>query len=349
MPKAKKLPSGSWRCQVYDYTDNNKRKHYKSFTASTKKEAEFLAAQFKVKRPKEITDITLEQAMNSYIEIKEGVLSPTTLMNYTKYIKKYPTSLLQTRLKSIKAIDVDSFIKALTDDYSPKYISNLMGFMRAVMKYYGIDIGTHQVPKAKPKTYIVPTDEEVRTICAYFKENDDKMYRACLLGAYGCMRRGEVLGARAEDIKDGVLHIHNNHVIGIKNGELQRIVKKTKTEKSDRYIELPQFVLEVLPEEGRLVNLTPDDLTKRFLRTRNDLGLPQFRFHDLRHYCASLMHAKGIPDVYIMEYGGWSSDRVLKQIYRNSLPDYKKKFTELQKAIFEEVSHDISHNPLQTQ
>lgn len=50
MAKAKKLPSGKWRTQVYDYTevlpDGKKKKHMRSFTADTKKESEYLASQY---------------------------------------------------------------------------------------------------------------------------------------------------------------------------------------------------------------------------------------------------------------------------------------------------------------
>ena len=53
MASAKKLPSGSWRVRVYDYTDANGKKHYESFTASTKKEAEAMAAQFAYKKDRE--------------------------------------------------------------------------------------------------------------------------------------------------------------------------------------------------------------------------------------------------------------------------------------------------------
>ncbi|MBR0090420.1 MAG: site-specific integrase, partial [Lachnospiraceae bacterium] len=51
------------------------------------------------------------------------------------------------------------------------------------------------------------------------------------------------------------------------------------------------------------------------------------RFHDLRHYSASILHAIGVPDQYIMERGGWSDDRVLKAVYRNTLDDQSKAFT----------------------
>ena len=37
MATARKLPSGSYRCQIYDYTDEKGKRHYKSFTAKTKR------------------------------------------------------------------------------------------------------------------------------------------------------------------------------------------------------------------------------------------------------------------------------------------------------------------------
>ena len=46
MPKAKKLPSGSWRCRVYSYKDADGKQHYESFTAPTKAEAEMMAAEY---------------------------------------------------------------------------------------------------------------------------------------------------------------------------------------------------------------------------------------------------------------------------------------------------------------
>ena len=49
------------------------------------------------------------------------------------------------------------------------------------------------------------------------------------------------------------------------------------------------------------------------------------RFHALRHYCASQLHALGMPDAYIMERGGWESDGVLKGIYRHTLSDYAER------------------------
>lgn len=55
--------------------------------------------------------------------------------------------------------------------------------------------------------------------------------------------------------------------------------------------------------DGRLIKATPDQITHRFLRAIKSSGLPPFRFHDLRHYAASIMHAIGVPDQYIMQRG----------------------------------------------
>ena len=57
MAKAKKLPSGSWRVLVYDCTDQNGKRRYKSFTAETKKEAEYLAAEYTLKKKNKNDDI----------------------------------------------------------------------------------------------------------------------------------------------------------------------------------------------------------------------------------------------------------------------------------------------------
>ena len=50
MAKAKKLPSGNWRARAYDGLGANGKKKYISFTAPTKREAEFLAAEHAAKR-----------------------------------------------------------------------------------------------------------------------------------------------------------------------------------------------------------------------------------------------------------------------------------------------------------
>ena len=55
------------------------------------------------------------------------------------------------------------------------------------------------------------------------------------------------------------------------------------------------------------------------------------------------MHAIGIPDQYIMARGGWSSDTVLKQIYRGTITDYTRLYTDRTNKYFADMQHDMQH------
>lgn len=70
-----------------------------------------------------------------------------------------------------------------------------------------------------------------------------------------------------------------------------------------------------------IVNLLPFQISNHFDRVLKKADLPHFRFHDLRHYSASIQHALGIPDAYIMQRGGWGNDGVLKEVYRHVMEE----------------------------
>jgi hypothetical protein len=88
IPKAYKLPSGSWRCQVYR---NGKRT---SFIKETEDEAvkEAVLWMLKFDQSDEADDFikknfTLSDAIDLYVSRRDGVLSPATLRGYEQ-IKK---------------------------------------------------------------------------------------------------------------------------------------------------------------------------------------------------------------------------------------------------------------------
>ena len=95
--------------------------------------------------------------------------------------------------------------------------------------------------------------------------------------------------------------------------------------------------------EGPLVKMHPGGVTKKFGQFLEKAGIPHFRFHDLRHYSASIMHAIGVPDQYIMKRGGWKSDNVLKKVYRNTIDAEDRKFIDKVNSHFEGMQHDMQH------
>lgn len=80
MATAKKLPSGSWRYQVYDYTDENGKRHYKSFTSANqsakgKREAERMAADYAAEKElRSHCSLTFGEAFDSYVPLPDFVM-----------------------------------------------------------------------------------------------------------------------------------------------------------------------------------------------------------------------------------------------------------------------------------
>lgn len=187
----------------------------------------------------------------------------------------------------------------------------------------------------------VPSDGDIKKLIAYFAENNRDMLIAVYLAAFGTLRRSEICALTAEDVNGNVIRINKSVVDDAQNHFVTKPTPKTLS--SNRYIDMPEFVIKEFPTHGRLVNLSPQTISRRFRNAFEHLDIPRFRFHDLRHYSASIMHAIGVPDVYIMKRGGWQSDTTLKKIYRGSIEDYQKIFTESTLNHFETMQHEMQH------
>lgn len=89
------------------------------------------------------------------------------------------------------------------------------------------------------------------------------------------------------------------------NSDNKWVVKAPKSYSGDRFVPVPSFVVNAimeLPEDT--INMTPNKITSKFEHCLKTAEIKHFRFHDLRHYCASIQHALGVPDAYIMQNGG---------------------------------------------
>lgn len=342
MATARKLPSGSWRCRVYDYTDEAGKKHYHSFTCDDpspkgKRKCELMAAEFaadKERAVRDFQDFTLSEAMNKYLSDKSNILSPSTIRGY-RQMQTYFKSIEHLRLSEITQQDVDRFVNNFSINHSPKTVRNAHGFLTAVLAHNRCDLVLRtKLPQKVIPTYTLPTDANIRSIMDYTAAHDMDMYIAICLAAFGTLRRSEICALTADDVSGNQIHVHSAMV---QDETRHWVIKTTKTVSSDRYIDLPASVAHSLPESGRLVNISPNIITVRFSRILKRTGCPHFRFHDLRHYSASIMHAIGVPDAYIMERGGWRTDTVLKQVYRGTLEEYQKKYTEMTNQYFEKI------------
>jgi integrase len=326
--KAKKLPSGNWRTQVFDYVDDSGKKHYKSFTAETKKESELMAAQYSINKEHQtpISEITVSQCMTRYIDAKENVLSPGTVREYRNCAKNHFTDIERIQISKLDNTTLQIWVSNISKEISPKTVRNAWGLLRSSLQMFRPEFVPQITLPAKKQTALyTPSDDDVKRLLDHVKGKELEI--AILLAAFGPMRRGEICALESTDIKGNVITVSKSMIL---NDNKEWIVKQPKTYSSYRCIEMPDFVIERLKGiEGKIIQGTPDMITHRFQRAVKYTHLEnKFRFHDLRHYSVSIMHAIGVPDEYIMKRGGWSTSYIMNSIYRDTIAPEEKKQTE---------------------
>lgn len=337
-----KLPSGSYRDRVR-YKDKNGKTRQKSFTASTKKEVKQLIAEWmmqeKVRQESEPDpdDITVAEALEQYIAVKEPVLSPSTIRGYEQCRLKYFDDLGQRYISTLTSKDMQQFIADLSLTRSPKTVRNIYGFLSAALDMFAPEKRFKvTLPAKKIVTRTVPTDEQVKRL---LDAASPEMKIAIVLGSLS-LRRGEVCALKYEDIYPDLNMIYV-HADIIQNKYREWVYKDIpKTSASVRSITVPKEVISLINPKGKsgyIVPLKPSSVTWNFCDLRDKLQV-KVSFHSLRRYCASLLHALGVPDKYIQRVGGWASPSVMRQCYENVLEDknieFTKKMTDYYKDTF---------------
>ncbi len=343
MAKAKQLPSGAYRVQASITVDG--QKIVRSFTAETARKAEALALQWQelTKEENKPENITLRQAFDRYIESKENVLSPGTVREYKRSAERDLQSIMNVRLAFLTQEKIQSAINFEAATHSPKTIRNMHGLLSSVLSMFAPNITLHTtLPQKKPTNMYIPDDDDIKKLMSAVQ--DTRLEIPVLLAAFGPMRRGEICALTSDDIKNNTI-IVNKSLVQNKYGEW--VVKAPKTVSSYRSIDYPDFVIERIKNiDGKITDMTPTAITSAFAKCLKNNNIPHFRFHDLRHYAVSIMHAMNTPDKYIMARGGWRTNYTMNNVYNHAL---QSKQNEFNKKIFEHFteiknSHEISHD-----
>lgn len=318
---ARKLPSGRWQSKVYIGTVDG-RKQFKTVTEDTRKECLIKAAQIQADAESSRgVKLTVDQAVTQYIDAKRGVLSPATIHGYLKKQKEYISSheIGSCMVSNLNSQKVQAWISQMASSISRKTIVNAFSLLNSSVRMINPGIRFFVTyPQGKKYTGYVPSTKEVFQLLEHAKETNKRIYRACLLSAFGTFRRGELACLTADDIHDGAVYITKDIV---KGPDGKYVIKLPKTESSVRTVPLPQWVLDEMPKEGPVVDYNPEEITKWFLQCLKETDLPKFRFHDLRKHAVSLMAISGVSMAGIQKLGGWSNMRTPEEIYIKALGD----------------------------
>lgn len=374
MAKAKKLPSGSWRCLVYSHTEKvrdaktgewkNKRV-YESFTSDDpspkgRREAELAAAQFQMeksqapkKKKQEYGNMTLTEAIDKYVESRELLgRSPTTIQDYRCIQKNGFQDLLDTRLSDIDEGILQEAVcleakrpsngrQKLKKPISAKRLKNEWGLLSAVLHKYrpGINYDMIELPKAALRTVELPP---ARKILDIIQGTDIEL--PVLLAMWLSFSMSEVRGLTKSKSVSGNYITIREVVVDVGNGTVRKTEGKNPTRNRRRRI--PPYIMNLIEKvEGDvLVPISGRALYHRWIRLQDEHGMEHITFHDLRHLNASVMALLRIPDKYAQERGGWKSDNVMKKIYMQTFPEEREKVDDMIDHYFEDImQHEIQH------
>ena len=319
---ATRLPSGSYRTQIYIGTENGKRV-YKSFVADTADAADLAALQYKAAHKEDFSARSFSKSADAFMSAVSQTLSPSTIRGYgsmLRELKKNQKKFCNIALSAIDRQSVQTVLNDISASHTPKTVRNYHAFISSVLKHNGITPPVCTLPKKQKPEYNIPDEAALKQLFEVVK--DTELEIPTLLGALVPMRLGEIMGADISDLDGNILHIHHSLARG-EHGAV--ILKSPKTEASDRYVELPAYVADKIRAKGYVCNISIKSFSDRFSDALKRAGIRHFRFHDLRHAFVSIAHAAGIPDAWIMSRGGWSTSYTMTNVYRHTLDSDRKK------------------------
>jgi integrase len=147
------------------------------------------------------------------------------------------------------------------------------------------------------------------------------------------------------DFENNIITVKQARVKGLNN---QYILKETKTYSSSRKLKTNDFIINKIKNLPKInefiINITPKSIYDGLKRELKKNNLPDIRFHDLRHFNASIMLKLNIPDKYAMERGGWSTNYTMKNVYQHTFTKEREVVDNIVDNYFLELlSHELSH------
>lgn len=330
--KPTQLPSGAWRCKVYIGKDAVGKKQFISITRVDYYDC--LEEAVKIAKHHHETErnpmmLTLGEALDKYIEMKNNVLSQATIRGYSAIRKNHLQPEMSMPLKNITNNVAQRAINREAADCSAKTVKNIYGVLTAVMKQFANRELSVKLPQCQPYEGAVLEEEDLRRLIQAL--DGEAIEVPVLLALFLGLRRSEIAALTHDDYdpKDKTLSITKAKVPDKNN---QFVIKTTKTVKSNRKISVPPYLAERL--EKRIENdvefctVTPSYICTKLGKICLANDIPKIRLHDLRHQNASVMLALGVADKYAMERGGWSSNATMKNIYQHTMSSEKKNVDE---------------------
>ena len=311
------------------------------------------------------SDMLFADYLLEWLEIAKGRLAVATYSSYAAMINKPIGPYFRQRnltLRELEARHLQMFYSEMLRKVKPNTVIHYHAIIHSALKYaVKTDMLVQNVadkvdrPKKNSFQPVFLSAEEMQKMFEALRGT--KLELPVLVAAFYGFRRGEVLGLKwdAIDFERGTISVIRTVTTITLDGKQTEIEQQSaKTKSSLRTLPLigsfREYFMQVKEAQelnkqvcGNCYNYEYDGfvfvdelgermranyLTSAFPKFLEDHGLRRMRFHDLRHSCASLLLANGVPLKHIQEWLGHSDFTTTANIYAHL--DYKSKITSAQ-------------------
>lgn len=355
IPKARKLPSGSWFIQMrlggesISVTDIDKKKCERE---AMRLKAEYQAGKRTAKKDEEKAKdqvLTLDQAIKEYCESKSNVLSPATIRGYQNIRRNQLKSIMQSNVFELAKYSDEEWQNIINEEagkYSPKTVKNSVSIVRTIIQRKTktvVPVATLPAP-IDANTAFLYAEEIPKFVSAVSKS--DIAVPALL--ALSSMRLSEIQALAWEDIEEDPDFIRTKGAV-VPNEKNKLVHKKqNKNISSSRDIpilipELKDAIRRCRKPSGPVMNFSRSHFLKQVHCICQNNKLTDVTIHGLRHSFASLAYYLKVPEKIAMDIGGWSDSATMHKIYTHiAKKDINRYKTEI--ADFYSISKNANKN-----
>lgn len=312
--------------------------------------------------------MTVAEYLRHWLKIHSPNLAQNTIDGYRVTVEKHIIPELGSiPLAKLNVVHLQSFYAKEQSKYSGRTAQLTHRILRkaldnAVKSQLIQKNPADLVDPPKPKKYKAKVyDEKQYLELLKAVEGTEHELPIVLAGGLG-LRRGEIFGLRWSDVnfKKGVITIEQQLIPNSKG----LIFKQPKTEDSIRTIDVPDYIMSLLKREKRKQNenklffgqdykdydlvcckpngepINPGTYSNKFIKLLKRLNFEHIRFHDLRHFNATIMLKYNVPIKVASKRLGHSTTAITQDIYQHVLTDMDREASrKLNDALFNNLGN----------
>lgn len=298
--------------------------------------------------------LTVGEFLDQWLEeVVKPSVRPWTLAGYEVHVRLHLKPLIgKVPLDRLTPLHVQQLMnRRISDGMKPKSVRSIRGTLRSALSH-GVRWGllSRNVaalvssPRVEPYEISPLTPAEAHILLKSLKgDRLEALYSVALTMG---LRQGEALGLTWQHVDLELGYVRIAKQLQRIDGQLQLV--DPKTPRSRRVIAMPATIVNGLREHRARQNaeraragerwtdsgfvftgpeglpLDGSAISKQFHRVLDRAGLPQRRFHDLRHSCATLLLVQGVSPRVVMDVLGHSQIGLTMNTYSHVIPELRR-------------------------